>query len=88
MPAERAVGKCAENHLGSYGYPTRPEEPYPFCSQCGGAMVWLCGECQIGLPDDNVELLAARFCRHCGQAYFADEPGSEIVEEGGRTLRT
>ena len=75
MTPERAVGKCAENHLGSYGYPTRPAEPYPFCSKCGCPMVWTCANCAAGLPDDNEELTAARFCRHCGQAYFADAPG-------------
>ena len=74
MPAERAVGKCAEDHLGSYGYPTRPPEPYPFCSKCGCPMVWACSNCAAGLPDDSEELTGARFCRHCGQAYFADAP--------------
>lgn len=73
MSPERAVGKCAENHLGSYGYPTRPPEPYPYCSQCGVPMVWACSECAAGLPDDGEELIAARFCRHCGHPYFDDK---------------
>ena len=73
MSPERAVGKCAENHLGSYGYPTRPLEPYPYCSQCGCPMVWACSECAAGMPDDGEELTAARFCRHCGHPYFDDK---------------
>ncbi len=74
MSPERAVGKCAENHLGSYGYPTRPAEPYPFCSQCGCPMVWACGNCAAGLPDAGEELTGSRFCRHCGHPYFDDPP--------------
>jgi len=72
VSVERGVGKCEEDHPGSYGYPTRPEEPYDFCSQCGKAMVWECAKCSAPLPDDNSELLAARFCRDCGTPYFED----------------
>lgn len=82
MAAERAVGKCAENHLGSYGYPTRPEEPYAFCAQCGFPMVWACQECASPLPEDTAELISARFCRQCGHGYFDDTPPSEAVEAG------
>ena len=74
MAVERGVGKCEESHTGSYGYPTRPEEPYDFCSQCGKPMVWGCSNCAAALPDDNNELIAARFCRECGTPYFADGP--------------
>ncbi|MGE5596665.1 MAG: DUF2321 domain-containing protein [Hyphomicrobiales bacterium] len=66
------VGKCANNHLGSYGYPTRPEDPYKFCPQCGNAMVWACGACQAPVPDDPDELKVARFCRECGAGYFGE----------------
>jgi hypothetical protein len=69
----RGVGKCEENHTGSYGYPTRPEEPYDFCSQCGKSMIWVCSSCATPLPDDNNELIAARFCRECGTPYFAED---------------
>lgn len=67
---ERGVGKCKDDHPGSYGYPTRPEEPYDFCAQCGNPMVWKCAKCGEPVPDDAAELAAARFCRHCGTAYF------------------
>lgn len=70
MNSERGIGKCEQHHTGSYGYPTRPEEPYPFCSQCGKPMVWRCASCETPLPDDNAELSAARFCRQCGAPYF------------------
>jgi hypothetical protein len=69
-PTARGVGKCAENHAGSFGYPTRPPEPYAFCSQCGQAMVWECAKCGAGMPEDSTELDAARFCRDCGAPYF------------------
>jgi hypothetical protein len=72
MADERGLGKCDENHTGSYGYPTRPDQPYPFCSQCGKAMVWACPSCERPLPDDNGELQTARFCRYCGAPYFGD----------------
>ncbi len=71
---ERGLGKCSDNHAGSYGYPTRPEQPYPFCAQCGHPMVWRCMHCEAPLPDDSTELIAARFCRQCGAAYFEDTP--------------
>ena len=73
MAVERGVGKCEENHTGSYGYPTRPEERYPFCSQCGKAMIWECANCAAPLPDDGDELATARFCRECGSPYFSEE---------------
>jgi hypothetical protein len=69
----RGVGKCEENHPGSYGYPTRPEEPYDFCSQCGKPMIWECTNCGVPLPEDSAELESARFCRGCGSPYFPDE---------------
>lgn len=72
---ERGLGKCEQNHAGSFGYPTRPEEPYGFCPQCGKPMVWACPNCAAGLPDDSTELIAARFCRHCGTSYFGEDPG-------------
>ena len=70
MAEERGLGKCEENHLSSYGYPSRPEEPFPFCSQCGKTMVWECPSCEEPLPEDSAELEAARYCRACGTAYF------------------
>ena len=75
---ERGLGKCTNNHVSSYGFPTRPGEPFAFCSQCGAAMVWTCTGCDISLPEDHDELLLARFCRHCGEDYFASpaEPAS------------
>jgi hypothetical protein len=46
------------------------------------------------MPDDADELAVARFCRHCGAAYFGDEPeavkpvaasrGSKGKEDGRR----
>ena len=72
MTDERGIGKCVENHVSSYGYPSRPEELFQFCSQCGNSMVWQCPNCQIPLPDDSTELVAAQFCRHCGTAYFGE----------------
>jgi len=71
---DRGVGKCAENHLGSYGYPTRPEHPYAFCPQCGHRIVWQCPACDAPVPSDPDELQAARFCRDCGAPYFGDDP--------------
>jgi len=72
--AEKGVGKCVNDHAGSYGFPTRPDEPYGFCQKCGQGMVWVCSGCQEPLPEDPVELAEARFCRQCGTAYFGDEP--------------
>lgn len=72
MAVQRGVGKCESDHAGSYGYPTRPEEPYDFCSQCGKPMVWECSNGTAPLPDDSSELMAAQFCRDCGTAYFPD----------------
>jgi hypothetical protein len=69
----RGVGKCEEDHPGSYGYPTRPEEPYDFCSQCGKPMIWQCSDCEAPLPEDSAELATARFCRECGSPYFPEE---------------
>ena len=80
MPSERGVGKCENNHTGSFGYPTRPSEPYPFCHKCGRAMVWTCPSCQAPLPDDSSELLEARFCRYCGTPYF--ENGEPAATQG------
>jgi hypothetical protein len=70
----RGLGKCSEDHLGSYGYATRPEEPYPFCPQCGKPMVWQCPSCGVAVPDDSDELLKAKFCRQCGANYFSEKP--------------
>ena len=70
MAVERGVGKCKQNHAGSFGYPTRPDAPYDFCPQCGNPMVWDCPNCQSPLPDDPGELISARFCRNCGSPYF------------------
>lgn len=70
---ERGLGKCSEDHVGSYGYPTRPAQPYPFCPQCGRQMVWRCAACAQPVPEDNSELLTARFCRYCGAPYFAGD---------------
>jgi hypothetical protein len=70
MATDKGIGKCEEGHAGSYGYPTRPEQPYKFCSQCGKRMVWKCPNCGAGLPEDSAELETARFCRDCGTAYF------------------
>jgi hypothetical protein len=76
MTTPKGIGKCAENHLGSYGYPTRPESPYPYCPQCGNGMVWICAKCSAALPEDSAELVGARFCRYCGASYFdSQEPG-------------
>lgn len=76
---QRGVGKCSDAHLGSYGYPTRPEEPYPFCAQCGQPMVWQCPSCGEGVPEDSDELVKARFCRQCGAPYFDDERPAEAA---------
>lgn len=67
---ERGLGKCPEDHLGSFGYPTRPEDPYDFCPRCGKPMLWECPQCGHPLPDDTDELTTARFCRDCGAPYF------------------
>lgn len=72
--ASRGVGKCRNSHIGSYGFPTRPENQYGFCPQCGEGMVWTCGTCNAPLPDDPAELETAQFCRQCGSAYFQAEP--------------
>ena len=79
MAGERGLGKCGENHVGSYGYPSRPEDPYRFCPQCGHPMVWKCSRCEEPLPNDNGELLTARFCRECGAPYF---PGTSEAAAG------
>jgi hypothetical protein len=73
MPQERGLGKCAHDHLSSYGFPTRPTQPFSFCSQCGNPMIWECSHCQSPLPEDGDELMLAKFCRDCGKAYFAAE---------------
>jgi hypothetical protein len=73
----RGLGKCRENHAGSYGYPTRPDEPYGFCATCGNTMVWECAECHATLPEDSTELAAARFCRNGGASYFGEPPPDE-----------
>ncbi len=72
MIQERGLGKCELSHISSFGYPSRPEEPFEFCSQCGKRMVWSCANCQAPVPEDNAELAAAQFCRHCGTPYFGD----------------
>lgn len=72
MSEDKGVGKCQQDHPGSYGYPTRPEEPYAYCPICGNAVVWRCPKCGEPLPDDSGELATARFCRDCGAAYFPD----------------
>ena len=83
----RGVGKCAKDHLGSYGYPTRPDHPYGFCTQCGGSMVWECPQCAANLPEDPDELKVARFCRECGTAYFGEtmEPALHVVSDRDET---
>ena len=72
MVQQRGLGKCEESHISSFGYPSRPEEPFPFCSQCGKPMVWQCAKCEMQLPEDSAELTSARFCRHCGASYFEE----------------
>lgn len=77
MVQERGLGKCEQSHISSFGYPSRPEEPFEFCSQCGNRMVWACTSCEAPVPEDNAELATAQFCRHCGAPYFGvaeDEP--------------
>lgn len=74
---QRGVGKCVQNHASSYGYPTRPETPFPYCSQCGNPMVWKCQTCDAPLPEDSAELIPAQFCRHCGSPYFPDRQSGE-----------
>ena len=73
MTEGRGLGKCKENHSASYGYATRPEDRYPYCSQCGNAVVWACPKCSAALPEDSAELMVAQFCRQCGSAYFAEQ---------------
>ena len=68
----RGMGKCQNNHAGSYGFPARPDSPYGFCPQCGKPMVWQCASCEASLPEENSELIAARFCRSCGSPYFPE----------------
>ena len=77
MNQSRGLGKCTENHISSFGFATRPEEPFPFCSQCGNPMVWACTQCGAALPEDSDELIVARFCRDCGRGYFDGEERSE-----------
>ena len=86
MAEDRGLGKCEQNHVGSYGYPSRPEEPYGFCAQCGHAMVWQCAQCEAPLPNDSDELLSARFCRECGTPYFpeASDPAAPARTEADR----
>ena len=72
MAERRGLGKCKESHAASYGYPSRPEEPYPFCAQCGNPVIWECPNCKADMPEDSAELQVARFCRLCGAAYFPD----------------
>lgn len=74
---KRGVGKCEKGHTGSFGYPTRPETPYSYCSQCGKEMVWQCPDCGEALPQDSAELGKARFCRECGSPYFGNREGGE-----------
>jgi hypothetical protein len=77
-PQSRGIGRCSAAHLGSYGFPTRPPEPYPFCPQCGTSMIWICPKCETPVPDDPQELENANFCRSCGAAYFeAAQDGSQ-----------
>ncbi|MBI4299512.1 MAG: DUF2321 domain-containing protein [Chloroflexi bacterium] len=73
MAETHGLGKCRNNHIGSYGYPTRPEEPYLFCPRCGNPMVWACPKCETLLPEDNEELSVALYCRQCGSAYFEED---------------
>jgi hypothetical protein len=87
MATERGLGKCARGHIGSYGYTSRPEQEYPFCPQCGTPMVWRCHACEAAMPDDADELAVARFCRHCGAAYFGDEPASMKPARSSRSNR-
>jgi hypothetical protein len=75
MAVEKGVGKCENDHTGSYGYPTRPEEKYGFCAKCGKPMVWECSACEEPVPEDPAELAEARFCRKCGAAYFENGAG-------------
>lgn len=70
MTQERGLGKCSQDHISSYGFPTRPELPFGFCSQCGQPMAWECGKCHASLPEDADELLSANYCRDCGASYF------------------
>lgn len=85
MSDGRGLGKCAQDHVGSYGYPTRPEAPYRFCPQCGNGMVWACAQCEAPLPEDSNELALARFCRDCGAQYFEDGAEADgAAAEGGR----
>jgi hypothetical protein len=87
MAQERGLGKCAQGHIGSYGYASRPDQEYPFCPQCGTPMVWRCPACESPMPDDAGELAVARFCRHCGAAYFGDEPGDHSTSKKSSARR-
>jgi len=80
MTAEQGVGKCPEGHLGSFGFPTRPDESYPFCPQCGEGMVWSCPHCDATLPADVDELRLANFCPMCGEPYFTGEASFSTQE--------
>jgi hypothetical protein len=73
----KGLGRCEGAHLGSFGYPGRPADPYSFCPQCGHSMVWRCQSCDAPVPDDSAELVLARFCRECGHPYFPDDPAAE-----------
>lgn len=76
MAQERGLGKCSQDHINSYGFPTRPETRFAFFSQCGNRMVWECGNCKASVPDDGEELAVARFCRECGTPYFDSDDDS------------
>lgn len=73
MNQRSGIGKCVEGHIGSFGYPTRPGKRYPFCPECGKAMVWECPNCGEPIAVDREELARTRFCRACGAPCF--EPG-------------
>ena len=77
MADARGLGKCEQNHVGSYGYPSRPEEPYGFCPACGNPMAWACTQCGAALPADGEEIAITRFCRDCGAPYFPDAANAD-----------
>ena len=64
--ADRGVGKCEQNHLGSCTH--TPSAPVRTPDALAGPAY------DAPVPSDPAEPQAARFCRDCGAPYFGDDP--------------